>query len=299
MLHGGRDLEATMQIAIGIPTQVAAPPTDVFYEWARRADEGPFSSLAETDRIVARGHEPMIALAAAAGVTRRIRLMTSVLLAPTRETTLLAMQCASLDVLSGGRLSLGVGVGARTDDYEATGFPFTRRGRRLDEQLSTLRRMWAGEGPADGLGPVGPRPVSDSGPEVLVGGYVPAVARRIAQWGDGFAEPGGGDPQAMQELWGEIVRAWEEAGRQGRPRRVASSYYALGPEADEVAASYIRTSYAARPEYAEQRLRRIPRGDTAVRDLIAMHTERGADELVLRPCVAELDQLDRLAELVG
>lgn len=288
-----------MQIAIGIPTQVAAPPTDVFVEWARRADEGPFSHLAETDRIVARGHEPLIALAAAAGITRRIGLMTSVLLAPVRETTLLAMQCASLDVLSGGRLSLGVGVGARTDDYQATGFPFGRRGRRLDEQLATLRRMWAGQGPAAGLGPVGPAPVRDAGPEVLIGGYVPAVARRIAVWGDGFMEPGGGDPDAMQQLWRDIERAWDDAGRGGRPRRVASSYYALGPDADEVAASYIRSSYAARPEYAEQRLRRIPRGDSAVRELIAFHADRGADEIVLRPCAAKLDQLDRLADLVG
>ena len=106
---------------------------------------GPFSSLAVLDRVVLPVHEPLMALAATVGVTRRIRLLASVVIAPTRETTLLARQAASLDALSGGRFSLGVGVGVRRDDYLATGQAFERRGRRLDEQLAILRRLWAGE----------------------------------------------------------------------------------------------------------------------------------------------------------
>ena len=82
--------------------------------------------------------------------------MTSVLIGPTRETTLLARQAATIDVLSGGRLTLGVGIGVRENDYLATGYDFHRRGRRAEEQLPLLRRLWAGEPVGGGTNPAVP-----------------------------------------------------------------------------------------------------------------------------------------------
>ena len=180
-----------MRIALGLPSRVAGASGELIQEWASGAERGPFSSLVVTDRVVSQALEPLAALAVAAGATRHIRLMTSVVIGPARETTLLARQAATLDVVSGGRLTLGVGIGVRENDYLATGFAFPRRGRRLDEQLPILRRLWAGDGLSSEVGPIGPPPLRSRGPELLIGGYVPAVVRRIAAWGDGYMAPGG------------------------------------------------------------------------------------------------------------
>ena len=287
-----------MLIGVGLPTRAEAMPADALLDWAARADAGPFSSLAVLDRVVLPVHEPLMALAATVGVTRRIRLLASVILAPTRETTLLARQAASLDALSGGRFSLGVGVGVRRDDYLATGQAFERRGRRLDEQLAILRRLWAGGALDDHIGPLGVPPARVGGPELLIGGYVPAVARRVAEHGDGFMAPGGGEPARMAELWTAIEAAWAAAGRMGRPRWVGSSYVALGPEAERQAADYIRTAYAFDPALAERRLAGIPTTAAAVREVIRQRGDMGVDEFVFRPCAPDPSLLDRLADLV-
>ncbi|HEU0235260.1 MAG TPA: LLM class flavin-dependent oxidoreductase, partial [Candidatus Limnocylindrales bacterium] len=298
-------MSTAIRVAVGLPVRSAGADPDVVLTWAVRAEHGPFSGLAVPDRVVHDALEPLVALAAAAAVTRRIGLLTSIVLGPTRETTLLARQAASVDVLSRGRLTLGVGIGIRPDDYTATGTDFATRGRRLDAQLPLLRRIWAGEPldsgaePVDpGIGMIGPAPARPGGPQVLVGGYVDAVARRIAAWGDGFMAPGGGDPERMAALWRAIVDAWDAAGRAGRPRRVAGSYFALGPRAEEAARAHIDAWYGFDPALAERRLRGIPTTVEAVSAVIRRHEDDGADELVLRPCVADLDQLDRLTDLV-
>src|SRR5687767_7332095 len=131
-----------MRIALGLPSRVASATGELILEWADRADRGPFSSVVVTDRVVSQALEPLTVLAMVAGATKRIRLMTSVVIGPTRETTLLSRQAATIDVLSGGRLTLGVGIGVRENDYLATGFDFHRRGRRVEEQLALLRRLW-------------------------------------------------------------------------------------------------------------------------------------------------------------
>jgi alkanesulfonate monooxygenase SsuD/methylene tetrahydromethanopterin reductase-like flavin-dependent oxidoreductase (luciferase family) len=287
-----------MQIGIGLPVRLAEAPAERVLEWAVLADEGPFSTVAVMDRVVYPAHEPLVTLAAAAAVTRRVRLLTSILLVPTRETTLLARQAASVDALSGGRLSIGTGVGVREDDYAATGYRFHGRGTRLDEQLPVLRRIWAGEEDPDLPGRIGPRPARPGGPELLIGGYVDAVARRIAAWGDGFMAPGGGDPDRMEVLWRRILDAWATAGRSGRPRRLGGSYFALGPRAEEAARSHIDSWYGFDAALAERRLRSIPTTADAVRAVIRRNEDVGVDELILRPCTADPDSFDRLADLV-
>ena len=288
-----------MRIAIGLPSRVASASGDVMLEWIARAERGPFSSVVVTDRVVSQALEPLTVLALAAGATRRIRLMTSIVLAPTRETTLFAREAATLDALSGGRLTLGIGIGVRKNDYLATGFDFHRRGRRVEEQLPLLRRLWSGESLSSEVGAIGPRSSRPNGPELLIGGYVPAIARRIAKWGDGYMAPGGGEPEALVAMWRNIEIAWKEEERAGKPRWVGASYYALGPNGADYAQRYIAANYGYNPELAARRLATLPASREAVEASIKRQADMGVDEFILRPCADDLDQMERLAEIAA
>lgn len=175
-----------MKVGIGLQSTIPGAEAAAVLEWARRADSASFSSMAVLDRTVYLNYEPLVTLAAAGCVTRRIRLMNSVLLAPLRNGTLLAKQAASVDALCGGRLTLGLGIGGRHDDFRAVGVDLHARGRRFDEQLATMKRIWSGESAARDVGPIGPRPARACGPEVLLGGASPAAAWRVGRWSDGW-----------------------------------------------------------------------------------------------------------------
>lgn len=288
-----------MRIALGLPSRIASATGELMLEWITRAERGPFSSLVVTDRVVSQALEPLAVLAMAAGATQRIRLMTSVIIGPTRETTLLARQAATIDTLCAGRLTLGVGIGVRKNDYLATGENFHRRGRRSEEQFALLRRLWAGEALSADTGPIGPPALRPGGPELLIGGYVPAIAQRIGKWGDGYMAPGGGEPAAMQKMWRDILQAWQDNHRQAQPRWVGASYFALGPIAVEQATSYINANYGYNPELAARRLRGIPTSTEAVETAIKRQADMGVDEFILRPCAEDLDQMERLAEVAA
>jgi len=287
-----------MRIALGLPSRVPSASGELMLEWVTRAEQLQFSSVVVTDRVVSQALEPLSVLAMAAGATKRIGLMTSVVIGPTRETTLLARQAATIDTLSRGRLTLGLGIGVRDNDYLATGFDFHRRGRRVEEQLPILRRLWAGAPLSNDIGPIGPRSRA-RGPELLIGGYVPAIVRRIALWGDGYMAPGGGEPESMLQMWQQIEQAWREAGREGKPRWVGASYFALGPNALDHATRYINANYGYNPELAVRRLRFLPASRQAVEDSIKRQTDMGVDEFILRPCAEDLDQMELLAEIAA
>jgi len=288
-----------MRIALGLPSRVASASGDMMLQWITRAEAGPFSSVVVTDRVVGQVLEPLSVLAMAAGATKRIGLMTSVVIGPTRETTLLARQAATIDTLSGGRLTLGVGIGVRKNDYLASATDFHRRGRSSEKQYELLRKLWSGETLSADTGPIGPPALRPGGPELLIGGYVPAIVQRIAQWGDGYMAPGGGEPEAMLKTWQNILQAWKDHRRQGQPRWVGASYFALGPNASDHASHYINHNYGYNPELAAKRLRSLPASDEAVRTAIKRQADMGVDEFILRPCAEDLDQMDRLAEIAA
>src|SRR5438309_1717965 len=159
-----------MDIGIGLPNPVPGTPGRRLVEWARRAEERGFSGLAAIDRIAYPSYESLITLAAAAAATERIGLVTNVLLAPTRNPVLLAKEAASVDQLSNGRLTLGLGVGGREDDFLATGQDFHSRGRRFDHDLELMHRAWKGEAVAGARKPITPRPTRPGGVPLLIGG---------------------------------------------------------------------------------------------------------------------------------
>jgi alkanesulfonate monooxygenase SsuD/methylene tetrahydromethanopterin reductase-like flavin-dependent oxidoreductase (luciferase family) len=287
-----------MKIGIGLPATIPGTEGKRILDWAKKADSGPFSTLGILDRLVFPNYEALITLAAVAGVTQRIRLMTTVLLAPLRNTALLAKQAASLDALSGGRLTLGLGIGGREDDYLAASVSFRRRGKRFEEQLATMKRIWSGQPLSDHIGPVGPTPVRSGGPEILIGGYSPAATQRVGRWGDGFIA-GGRDPQGTRQLFNLAEESWKAAGRPGIPRLVGCFYYALGPDAKERAGAYLRSYYSLLGPMVETMINNLPITIEAIKERIQAYADIGADEVILWPCTPDLEQLDQLAELVG
>src|SRR3954451_18746591 len=171
-----------MDVGIGLPATIPGVEAEQGLEWARRAEARHFSSLGTIDRIAYPNYEPLIALAAVASVTERIRLATSILIAPYRlNGALLAKQAATLDHVSGGRLVFGVAVGGREDDYAVSGADFGARGRQFDEMLAEWERLWAGE-PGKGGAAVGPKPPRGR-PTLILGGSADAAFERAARYG--------------------------------------------------------------------------------------------------------------------
>ena len=143
-----------MDVAIGLPNAVPGTTGDQIAEWARRAEARGFSSLGTIDRIVYPNLEPLVSLAAAAAVTERIGLATTVLLGPLRPNPVaVAKQVLSVHALSGGRMTLGIGLGGREDDYEHAGLDTEGRGKELDAMLARIKEVWEGD-------KIGPHPGS-------------------------------------------------------------------------------------------------------------------------------------------
>ena len=289
-----------MQIGIGLPATDPGVSTDFILDWARRADAGPFSSLGIIDRLVYSNYEPLITLAAVAGITGRIRLMTSVVIAPLRNAGILAKQAASLDALSGGRLTLGVGVGGRTDDFHAAPASFNDRGKRFEEQLTLMKSIWSGQPVDDIAGPVGPLPAHQGGPELLIGGYTPFAIQRVARWGDGFVLGRASDPSTRRQVLHMVVEAWKEAGRPGKPRLVSSIEYAFGPAAPKRAAASLRRYYSyLGDQRAEMISRSVISSPQALKADIQAFADIGLDELLIFPVVSEMEQFNRLRDVIG
>jgi alkanesulfonate monooxygenase SsuD/methylene tetrahydromethanopterin reductase-like flavin-dependent oxidoreductase (luciferase family) len=276
-----------VNIGVGLPTTTPDAGGDLVLEWARRADAGPFSSVAVLDRVVYDSYEPFAALAAAAGVTDRVRLATMIAIGPLRSTAMLAKQAASVHNLSGGRLTLGLAVGARTEDYEAAGVEHRGRGAKLDEQLAYIR----GDVDGDRVGP------SRDGIEVLVGGGSGQAFARMARYADGYAH-GGGPPRAFASAASRAEAAWNDLGRPGKPRLWGQGYFTLVDDLER-GNDYLRDYYAFTGPFAERIVAANLTSPRAVKDFVRGYEEAGCDELVLFSTTSEIEQFERLQEALS
>ena len=286
-----------MKVGIGLPGNIPGTRGDRILEWARRADDGPFSSLGTIDRLVYDNYDPLVVLSAAAGATSRVRLLTCVLLAPLHNPGVLAKQAASLDAVSGGRLTLGVGVGRRPDDYQAAPAEYGQRGRQMSGTLATMRRIWSGQAVSEGLGTMGPEVVQPGGPEILIGAGTPHAVRRVGRYADGFIAAAS-NPHGVDELYRIALESWEAEGQSGRPRLAGVSSYALGPDSADKVGDYIRHYYSFLGDAAETMARNAISTPEAVKDTIRDMESIGMDEVVFLPSVADIDQLERLADII-
>ena len=162
--------------------------------------------------------DPLVWLTWCAAHTTRIRLATGILILPQRNPVVLAKEAATLDLLSGGRLTLGVGVGWLAEEFEVMGVPFAERGAITDEYMQVLRVLWQEAEPTFSgtyanftRARMHPKPAQATIP-IVVGGHTPAAARRAGRLGDGFF-PGRGKPEEIDELIDTARAAAKDAGR--------------------------------------------------------------------------------------
>jgi len=279
-----------MDIGVGLPTTVPSATGSQLIDYAQRADRYGFSTLAVIDRLVYDSYDSIVALAAAAAVTERIRLATTILLAAYRPSVVeLGKQLASVDRLSGGRLVVGVAAGGRPDDFEATGVNYHHRGRRLNEMIEQLKTAWAGD--ADG---VGPRPAG-SGIPVWVGGHSPAALRRAARYGGAWISPGG-SASAYPDLVAKARAVFRAEGRQDMPRMVSMAYVAMGEGRKASGAQYLLDYYSYIGPKAQFLANSVISEEDQLREVVDGFRDGGCDELLLFPCTADPEHLDLLAK---
>jgi alkanesulfonate monooxygenase SsuD/methylene tetrahydromethanopterin reductase-like flavin-dependent oxidoreductase (luciferase family) len=282
-----------MDIGIGLPTTLAVDGPTVA-AWARRAEERGFATLGTIDRLVYPNYDTITALAVAAGATSRIGFFTDILLAPVYQPVWLAKATGTLHAISAGRLTLGLGVGGRPDDFAAAERSFEDRGRLMDETLELLHRAWAGETVAGGEFAVSP-PVPGGKVPVLIGGNGPAALRRTVRWGDGWTV-GGAPPEQAAQLADKVRAAWRDAGREGEPRLAALMYYGLGDDA--ALETSLLTYYGWLGDTANYIVRGAARTPGDIRERVRQFADAGFTDLVLDPTIPSLDQVDRLADAV-
>lgn len=284
-----------MHIGIGLPSHIAHTPGPLTAEWARRAEQRGFAGLAVIDRLVYESLDCIVALSVAAGATTEIGLLTNVLLAPLYPAAPLAKQVATLADASGNRLTLGLGIGSRPDDYTAVGVDYRRRGRILDETVALLRDTCAGK-IVTGDQALSPAPVRVP---LLFGGRADATIRRAATVGDGWTAGALRDYANQSVLADRMRAAWVAAGRAGDPWLQASVNFTFG-DADTVAAgrAHLQSYYGFTPDYAALNVADMLTTPDDAAQTVRAYRDLGFDGLVFYPCVADIDQVDRLAEAV-
>jgi alkanesulfonate monooxygenase SsuD/methylene tetrahydromethanopterin reductase-like flavin-dependent oxidoreductase (luciferase family) len=284
-----------VEIGIGVPNSVRGTTGAQLMEWARRAEAAGFSTLASIGAVSYPTYEELTVFAAAGVVTERIRFMPNVLISPARSTAELAKQAATVQELTGGRLTLGLGVGWREADYTLTGKDFAGRGRLFDQQLADLRRAWAGEPIQEGTRPPAPE-IGSPGVPIMVGGGTDAAVRRTVEHGVGWTA-GGMTPEMAAPFVERVRAAWRDAGREGEPRFAALNYFSLG-DTEERSRAYLLDYYEPMGrEVAEMIAGSAHRSPQAIKEVIAGFAEIGVDELVLDPTVSDPAQVDLLAEV--
>lgn len=291
-----------MQIGMTMPTMVPDLHRCAILDWARRIDRGPFATLAAGERITFPNQEILVTMAAAAAVTERVRLAFTVIVLPLHSEVLMAKQLATLDVISAGRVTAGVGVGGREEDYRAVDASFERRLGRMERQVARMRRVWAGEPPFEGAAPVGPAPIQPGGPELLAGSLMPSSIRRAARWADGLAGFSFGPDPAEVAMGFEVARAaWKEQGRPRPPRLVTSCWFSLGDRGRDAMDAYVKRYLGIYGDDVAAGLARqcVTTSAAALKETVQRMAAIGADELILVPTTGDPDEVDRVADLIG
>ena len=277
----------------------------ILRDWAQAIDEGPFSSLCWGERIAFGNPDALTLLGALAAWTHRVPLITTVVVPQLHDPVLLAKALATADMLCNGRLTVGVGVGGRHEDYLAVGAdPATQTMREMAHRVETMKRVWAGEKLTDSVLPVGPRPVQDGGPRMLVGTIGPKTLRSAASWADGLAGITLDLDVAKQNELFEVGRtAWAQAGKPA-PHLATSFWFAFGePEAARAQIHrHLRHYMNWIPvDFVDAMAPGTGWAGTAdqLAEVLGAFAAVGTDEIHLIPTSSDLGQLRQAAEVIA
>jgi alkanesulfonate monooxygenase SsuD/methylene tetrahydromethanopterin reductase-like flavin-dependent oxidoreductase (luciferase family) len=291
-----------MKIGICLPYMSPNINRHTILDWCRAVDQGPFHSLSCGERITGYTFEMRVLLSAAAAVTERVRIVPALYVLPMTDAVRAAKEIATLDVLSEGRVTVTVGVGGREDDFRAVGASFKNRFQRMDEQIATMKRIWAGEAPFAGADEVGPRPYQGGGPPILAGSMGPKSIRRVAKWADGiYGFAMNGDKAMSQYFFDSADQAWSEAGREQAPYKLGGFWYSLADNAEPALKDYVYDYLKiGGHEQAKQTAAGMSRHrPEAIIEALKDIEATGADEIMLVPATADISEVDRLANLIG
>ena len=289
-----------MQVGVGLPMNALGGEEIV--TWAKKIESGPFASVSAGERLTYGCMDPLIALTAVAVSTKRIRLMTSVICLPLHNVGVVAKQAATLDRLSNGRLSLGVGIGSRPQDYVVAPAVWEGRARKFEEQLVFLKRAWQGVPPVEGGESIGPSPIQSGGPELIIGAFAEKALRRVASFADGVRSfEFELDPEIHRSKYAIVKDAWREAGRSGKPRFIVSTHFAGGPNASDTYAAHAKkyygyvesaknTALAASESISSRRIQEFVKGCEEI----------GVDDLIFTVTTADgIESIDQLAAVIS
>ena len=296
---------ASVQIGMTLPVMEPDLDADILKRWAKAVDEGPFSSLCWGERIAFSNPDSLTLLGALSAWTDRVPLVTTVVVPQLHDPVMLAKQLATGDMLCGGRLTVGIGVGGREEDYRAVGADLkTQTMREMAERVAVMQRIWSGEKITESVLPVGPRPAQHGGPRLLVGTIGPKTVRSAAPWAEGLA----GitldlDLDKQDELFDVARTAWAQAGRP-EPHLATSFWFALGDGDAPRAQVHKHLRHYMNWIPAEYVDAMAPTTGWAGTDEELVATLKGfaaigTTEVHLIPTSTDIDQLRRVADLVA
>jgi len=291
-----------MKIGICLPYMKAGLTREDYLAWFQRVDQGPFHSISCGERIHGPSYDMRIVLSAAAAVTTEVQITPTLYVLPMHSAIRVAKEIATLDILSGGRVGKVVlGYGGREKDYEAVGAAFKGRYGRMDRQVEKLRRVWAQEEIIEGGGAIGPAPSAARGPKLLAGAMGPKSIERCAQWADGlYAWSGNGEKSELENTFAMADAAWERAERSTKPYRLGGFWYTLADNGQQKLYDYVYEYLAiAGPEIATMMAKSVHRHTAnAMKAALDNAEAAGCEEVFLVPATAELEEIDRLSELL-
>lgn len=279
--------------------------TQGFWRWVDLCEQGGLDSIWQTDRLISRSPilECMTALAAIAGRTRRVKFGVNVVSVAMRDPVLLAKQCATIDVLSDGRLLPGFGIGSpRGPEWTAMNLNVKTRGRTTDEALEIISRLWAGEA-LDYEGKhfklsnasISPLPVQPDLP-MWIGGASDAAVQRTAKYGTGW-QAGSESPESVGQVISAIKAALVQTGRTIDEDHYGAAFAYRFGGMDEPGIARImdrykeRTGRDARDHFAFG-------GADEIMERIAAYVEAGASKFILRPAATGDEDMYRQTKLL-
>jgi alkanesulfonate monooxygenase SsuD/methylene tetrahydromethanopterin reductase-like flavin-dependent oxidoreductase (luciferase family) len=290
-----------MKIGLCLPYMKAGLTREDYHAWFRHIDQGPFHSLSCGERILGPTYDMRVLLASAAAVTERVEINATLYVLPMHNAVRAAKEIATLDVLSGGRLTVTLGYGGRPLDYQAVGAQYQGRHAKMDEQVAAMRDIWAQKPPFAGADPVGPVPTQAGGPKLLTGAMGPKGLARSAQWADGvFAFSGNAEQQELENTLRMTDEAWQTAGRNAPPYKMGGCWFTLADNGAQKLYDYVYNYLLiAGEDVAKWMADSAHRSnDDALKEALDNIEAAGCEEAMLSPVTAELCEIDRLVDIL-